>query len=59
MLRSQEMATIIGISKHKMVELANAGIVPAIKLPSGHYRFDPEEVKAALKHSVNGDRDDG
>lgn len=58
MLRSAEMAKVIGINKNKMVDLANAGAVPSIKLPSGHYRFDPEEVIAALRHNANGGGDD-
>ena len=58
MLRSVEMDEVIGISKKKMIDLANAGAVPAIKLPSGHYRFDREEVIAALRHNANGDSND-
>jgi len=57
MLRSAEMAKVIGIRKNKMIDLANAGAVPSIKLPSGHYRFDREEVIAALRHNANGDGD--
>lgn len=57
MLRSMEMAEVIGISKKKMIDLANAGAVPAIKLPSGHYRFDRDEVIAALRHNANGGGD--
>jgi excisionase family DNA binding protein len=53
-----EMAEVIGISKKKMIDLANAGAVPAIKLPSGHYRFDRDEVIAALRHNANGGGDD-
>jgi hypothetical protein len=51
------MAKVIGIRKNKMIDLANAGAVPSIKLPSGHYRFDREEVIAALRHNANGDGD--
>lgn len=58
MLRSAEMAEVIGVNKKKMIDLANAGAVPSIKLPSGHYRFDPEEVIAALRHNANGGGDD-
>lgn len=52
------MAEVIGVNKKKMIDLANAGAVPSIKLPSGHYRFDPEEVIAALRHNANGGGDD-
>jgi len=57
MLRSAEMAEIIGISKKKMIDLAHEGAVPSIKLPSGQYRFDKEEVIAALRHSGGGKND--
>lgn len=59
MLRSSEMADLLGITKKKMIELANAGHVPAVRLPSGHYRFDPEAVIAALQNDVSEARDDG
>jgi excisionase family DNA binding protein len=52
------MAEVIGVTKNKMVELANAGAVPSIKLPSGHYRFDRDEVIAALRHNADGGGDD-
>ena len=58
MLRSAEMAEVIGVNKKKMIDLANAGAVPSIKLPSGHYRFDREEVIAALRHNADGGGDD-
>lgn len=58
MLRSVEMAKIIGISKNKMIDLANAGAVPAIKLPSGHYRFDPQEVIDSLRNNAKVGGDD-
>ena len=58
MLSSMEMAKIIGISKNKLVELANKGLVPALRLPSGHYRFDPQEVIDTLRTKVKvGDND--
>jgi predicted site-specific integrase-resolvase len=53
-----EMAKIIGISKNKLVELANKGLVPALRLPSGHYRFDPQEVIDTLRTKAKvGDND--
>jgi excisionase family DNA binding protein len=58
MLRSSEMAERLGIGKNKMIELANQGAVPAIKLPSGHYRFDPNQVEAALSNKPLEGRDD-
>lgn len=58
MLKSSEMARLLGVAKNTLLDLANRGVVPAIKLPSGQYRFDPKEVKNALRHDVNGGRDD-
>lgn len=58
MLRSGEMAEIIGISKKKMIDLAHEGAVPSIKLPSGQYRFNKEEVISALRPAVNGGEND-
>lgn len=58
MLSSMQMAKIIGVSKNKMIDLANTGAVPAIKLPSGHYRFDPEEVIDSLRNNAKVGGDD-
>jgi predicted site-specific integrase-resolvase len=58
MLSSMQMAKIIGVSKNKMIDLANAGAVPAIKLPSGHYRFDPQEVIDTLRNNAKVGGDD-
>lgn len=49
MLKSSDLAKALGITKNKVVDLANDGVIPSIKLPSGHYRFDLEEVIAALR----------
>lgn len=49
MLKSSELAEKIGLSKNKIIGLANAGDIPSIKLPSGHYRFDLDEVLSALR----------
>lgn len=57
MLRSADMAKLIGISKNKLIELANEGLVPALRLPSGQYRFDKDEVIASLRHGVGGGDD--
>lgn len=49
MLRSSELAKRLGLSKPTVLALANDGVIPSIKLPSGHYRFDEEQVREALK----------
>ena len=49
MLRSSELAKEVGLSKATILRLANEGVIPCSRLPSGHYRFDLDEVKAALR----------
>lgn len=49
LLRSSELAEALGLTKNKVIELANENQIPAYKLPSGHYRFDLQDVKRALK----------
>ena len=57
MLKSSELAKQLGLSKHKVIDLANNGQIPAIRLPSGHYRFDWDEVVEALR--TGGTKNDG
>jgi excisionase family DNA binding protein len=59
MLKSSEMARLLGVAKNTLLELANSGAVPAIKLPSGQYRFNPDEVIGALRHPAEAQRDEG
>lgn len=49
MLRSSQLAKKLGLSKQKVVQLANAGEIPSLRLPGGHYRFDFDEVVEALR----------
>jgi excisionase family DNA binding protein len=51
MLRSSELADRLGVSKNTVLDLANNGEIPSIRLPSGHYRFKYEDVVAALNPS--------
>lgn len=55
MLRSSELAKRLGLSKPTILTLAKDGVIPAMKLPSGHYRFDEDEVRAALASKGEGD----
>jgi excisionase family DNA binding protein len=52
------MAKLVGVSKHKLIELANEGQIPAIRLPSGQFRFDKDEVIASLRYDANGGGND-
>lgn len=55
MLKSSELAERLGLSKQTVIGLANDGKIPAIRLPSGHYRFDEKEVIAALRKEAGDD----
>jgi len=48
MLTSAKLGKALGLSKKTINRLAKEGRIPSIELPSGHRRFDLEEVKAAL-----------
>jgi excisionase family DNA binding protein len=49
MLRSSELADHLGLSKNTVLDLANNGKIPAIRLPGGHYRFNLNDVLEALR----------
>jgi hypothetical protein len=46
--RTADEAYRLGISEDKLIELANAGIIPGTKLGPRTWVFDPDEVDAAL-----------
>jgi excisionase family DNA binding protein len=48
MLTSSKLGKALGLSKGTVIRLAKEGRIPSIILPSGHRRFDLEEVKHAL-----------
>lgn len=48
MLTSTKVGKALGLTKGTISRLAREGRIPCITLPSGHRRFDLEEVKAAL-----------
>ena len=52
MLTSSKLAKLLGLSKATINRLARDRRIPAITLPSGHRRFDPEAVKEALANNV-------
>jgi excisionase family DNA binding protein len=54
MLTSSKLGKALGLSKGTVLRLAREGRIPSIILPSGHRRFDLEEVKAALKSDMIG-----
>jgi excisionase family DNA binding protein len=48
MLTSTKVGKALGLTKATICTLARDGRIPFIQLPSGHRRFDLEEVKKAL-----------
>ncbi len=49
MLRSGEVAEILGVDRHTVVKWIKEGKIRAIKLPSGRYRIPESEVKKILE----------
>ena len=52
MLTSTKVGKALGLTKGTIGRLAKEGRIPCIQLPSGHRRFDLEEVKAALTNDL-------
>jgi excisionase family DNA binding protein len=52
MLTSSKLAKKLGLTKATINRLAKARRIPSIVLPSGHRRFDVDEVKAALNNDA-------
>jgi excisionase family DNA binding protein len=48
MLTSSQIALQIGVTKNTIIKMAKDGQIPSIRIGSGHYRFDIDDVKAAL-----------
>ena len=57
MMRSSELARALGVTKNTVLRLANDNLIPSIRLPNGHYRFDFDEVVTCLQ-SAKGSEDD-
>ena len=49
MMRSGEVAEILGVSRHTVVKWIKEGRIRAIRLPSGRYRIPESEVKKILE----------
>lgn len=44
LLTITEAADILGVHQKTLRSWANKGLVPHVKTPTGHRRFDPEEL---------------
>lgn len=52
MMTSSKLGKQLGLTKATINRLAKDGRIPFIVLPSGHRRFDLEQVKLALSADV-------
>lgn len=48
-VQASDIGDMFDVSASIVLRWAKGGKIPAIKLPSGRYCFDPEAVTAALK----------
>ena len=55
MLRSGEVAKILGVDRHTVVKWAKEGMIRAVRFPSGRYRIPESEVKKILEGGSNCD----
>jgi len=49
MLRSGEVAELLGVDRHTVVKWIKEGKIRAVKLPSGRYRIPESEVRKILE----------
>jgi len=49
MLRSGEVAEVLGVDRHTVVKWIKEGKIRAIRLPSGRYRIPESEVRKVLE----------
>lgn len=49
LLTPSQVDELLCVTSGRAVRLAKAGKIPHIKLPSGEYRFDPDEIAAWLR----------
>jgi len=53
LLRSGEVAEILGVDRHTVVKWIKEGKISAIRLPSGRYRIPESEVRRILEGRGN------
>ena len=46
---SSKLAELLGVTKGTVLRMAQGGQIPYLRLPSGHYRFYPDDVRKALE----------
>lgn len=58
LLSTGETARRLGLSRSSLWRYVKAGqIEPDLVTPGGHYRFDPERVRAQLRELARAERD--
>ena len=48
-LRSGEVAEVLGVDRHAVVKWIKEGKIKAVRLPSGRYRIPESEVRKVLE----------
>lgn len=59
LLKTSDAAKRLGISQGTLRGYANKGIIPVVKLPSGHRRFRPADVQRLSQEMGIDKSDDG
>jgi excisionase family DNA binding protein len=59
LLTARELASRLGVSTGSLLRWTRAGDVPAVKLPSGAVRYDPEAVAEWIAERSTGAADRG
>jgi excisionase family DNA binding protein len=50
LISTQEAATILGLSKERVIQLIKAGVIPAVRLgdtPNAPYMINPKDLQTA------------
>ncbi|WP_214407884.1 helix-turn-helix domain-containing protein [Pseudonocardia lacus] len=59
LLTTAEAAKLLGVSRRTLARYAADGkIFPTVVLPSGHYRWDPEDLRSQLRDARRPRTDD-
>jgi len=54
LMRPVEVAFVLNVGERYVQRLAEAGVIPAKKLPDGKWRFDPRELKEWISSLSGG-----
>lgn len=54
LLRSTELAEKLGVTKQTVLAMTRKNLIPYVRLPSGHNRYDYDEIVAHLRDADGG-----